>query len=150
MPSRSQSKVSLSLAAALAMSASAIASENNGAGQGDPMSLYLRAGTVDTQRPVLDLGAVIASRPTADRRFVIQLDGPITPQRRARLAAAGIGVGDYLPSNAYIATLDRADARAAAGLDFIRWVGEFQTGWKLDPELGQRVYASTERVGLQA
>src|SRR5512135_3158377 len=141
MPSRSNRKVSLPLAAALGLAASCFASENNGAVQNDPMSLYLRAGTVDTRRAGLDLAAVIASRPGPEQRFVLQLDGPITPQRRARLAAAGIVIGDYLPTNAYIATLNQANGRAAAGLEFIRWVSEFQTGWKLDPELGQRAYS---------
>jgi hypothetical protein len=72
------------------------------------------------------------------QRFVIQLGGPMTPAHRQRIAAAGITLGDYLPVNAYVVTLDRADANAVEQLDFVRWGRPYQTSWKLSPNIGRR------------
>ena len=113
-----------------------------------PASLYLRAGTVQTARTELTLASAINARVPGP--VVVQLDGPITPQRRARLAAAGVSIGSYLPDNAYICTLDGGDAAAAAGLEFVRWVGRYRDAWKLDPELGNRQYQTQERLALVA
>ena len=98
-------------------------------------TLYLRTGAVDTSAGKGGLAA-LAGPAAGGRQYVVQLDGPITRERRERMAAAGIQVGLYLPMNAYIVRLDRANAAAVAGLEFIRWHGEYQEAWKLDPELG--------------
>src|SRR4051812_36981607 len=119
-----------------------------GQGNTGPAALYLRAGTVDTSARVAGLAAEIGRAGAAANRYIIQLDGPITPQRRALLAAAGVRLGDYLPTNAYIATLDGADAAKVAALGFIRWWSLYRTQWKLDPELGQRNYLTPDRVAL--
>src|SRR4051812_41860800 len=95
-------------AACLLAFISPLAAFADGAANPDPAALYLRAGTVDTAAPLGGLAAEIGRHP-AGTRLVVQLDGPITPQRRARLAAAGIRVGDYLPVHAYIVTLNGAD-----------------------------------------
>jgi hypothetical protein len=116
-----------------------------GAGPLNPTALYLRAGTVSTAKPTGTLAGAIGARP-AGTRFVVQLDGPITPQRRALMQAAGIQIGDYLPSYAYIVTLDQAHPEAVAALDFIRWHSEYQNQWKLDPELLKRPYSTPERL----
>jgi hypothetical protein len=101
-----------------------------------PAALYLRAGTVDTSKPLdaTTLAAVIGTA-AASQRMVVQLDGPITPERRARMQAAGIKVGDYLPVHAYIVDVSAAHATRVAGLEFIRWFSPYQDAWKLDPDL---------------
>ncbi|MFN0132294.1 MAG: hypothetical protein ACKVW3_07180, partial [Phycisphaerales bacterium] len=120
------------------------------AGGVSPTALYLRAGTIDTAaKPGVGLAALVGAH-AVGTRFVIQLDGPITPQRRARLAAAGVDLFDYLPMHAYIASLDRANAARAAGLEFVRWAAVYDDAWKLDPELGARAYSTPERQGLVA
>ncbi|MCC6659493.1 MAG: S8 family serine peptidase [Phycisphaerales bacterium] len=102
-----------------------------------PTMIYLRAGAVDTSAGRAGLAA-LAGPAAGQRQYVVQLDGPITPDRRARMARAGIQVGAYLPMNAYIVRLDRAAPAAVAGLDFLRWFSEYQQVWKLDPDLAQQ------------
>src|SRR5690606_30384153 len=87
---------------------------------------------------------------SSDLRLVVQLDGPMTPERRARLSAAGVGIGPYLPMHAYIVTLDGADAAAVAGLEFVRWHSVYRREWKVDPDVGARPYKTPERLALAA
>jgi hypothetical protein len=110
-----------------------------------PTSLYLRAGTVD-------LGAARAAVETLagqQGRFVIQLDGPMTPQRRAALEGAGVQLGDYLPINSYVVRLAQADAGKLARLGFVRWAGAFESAWKVAPDVGAREMRSNDRLLLQ-
>jgi Subtilase family len=110
--------------------------------------LELRVGTIAT--PAKQGLAALAGAPSAGKHFVIQLDGPTTPERTDALRAAGIKVKDYLPINAYIVTLDNAKPEAVAGITFVRWFDEYQNGWKLDPEIGKRPYQTTARQNLVA
>ena len=81
-------------------------------------------------------------------KSVILVDGPLDPQQRARLEATGAVLGDYLPDNAVIADLERADLDRLGQLEFVRWVGPFRNEWKVDPELGSRTPTSERRVQL--
>ncbi len=115
----------------------------------DPMRLYLRTGEVGTAAPAARSLAQSIRNSSPSSRFVVQLDGPMTPSRRAAMAAAGIRVGDYLPEHAYIVRLDGADEKAVSALTFIRWHAEYRAEWKLDPELGKRPYVTPERLALR-
>src|SRR5580765_7174212 len=106
------------------------AADAEGAAPAPPAALALRAGTVNTAARAAPLGPEPGAIPRG-KRVVLQLDGPITPARRARLAAAGVRLGDYIPACAYVADLSAADARALGAIDFIRWWSPFQPAWKL-------------------
>ncbi len=111
-----------------------------------PRAITFAHGMIDTSaaRPFSAVPLV------AGGRYLIQLDGPITPARRAAIGEAGLALGDYLPSYAYIARLDRVDAAALNGLGFVRYVTPFEDGWKLSPELGVRPFQTAERQALRA
>lgn len=111
-------------------------------------ALFLKAGNVDTST-AKPLTAARPRQASGSARVVLQLDGPMDPKRRARLEAAGVVLGDYLPANAYIARLDQADPQELAELDFVRWADSYRTEWKLDPEIGQRSFTSARRLELQ-
>ncbi len=124
------------------------------AGPSDQTALYLRAGVVQTDASparIQNLMMVDADAEQAASRMVIQLDGPMTAQRRARLEAAGLTVGDYLPINSYIVTRNPRGAMgagAADALEFVRFASPFQTSWKIDPEIGTQNLSKPERVAL--
>jgi hypothetical protein len=66
------------------------------------------------------------------------------------LEASGIKLLRYLPENAYIAKLP-AGYRAANSLSnkqYVRWIGAFDTAWKLDPQIGLRKMETQERQVL--
>lgn len=74
-------------------------------------------------------------------RWVIQLDSTITPAREQQLAQLGVTLADYLPTNAYIASLGDEPIATAQQLvqntPFVTWVGAYQNAWKIDPEIGR-------------
>lgn len=139
-----------SRALAVAASAGLAVSSMGQNGAADSHRLSLRAAEVNTVTGTgaAALAAAVGSRPAA-ARFVVQLDGPMTPERRAAMMAAGMRVDDYLPTHAYIVRLDGARAAAVAALGFVRWHAEYQDAWKLDPELGKRTYITKERLDLR-
>ena len=143
----------ITLVALLAAAAGQATAQGDGAiqtgepiiGQVSPTALYFRAGQVDASAPRAGLEQ-LAGQPG---RFVIQLDAPMTPDRRRALAAAGVQLGDYLPINSYIARFEHADAVRVAQLGFVRWHAPFDPAWKLAPDLGARAVTSNDRLFLQ-
>lgn len=96
------------------------------------------------------LGAVAFERGV---HHVIALDGPMTPDRRARLAAIGVNLRGYLPTNAYIASLEGVAPAALANLGFVRWVVRFRDEWKIAPSVAQSrgwVWESDRRRAIAA
>lgn len=112
--------------------------------------LYLRAGTVDpaASESLLSQKA-FTFEPSAD--YLIKLDGPMTPQRRAVLEDAGVRLGDYIPRHAWRVDLAKADIAAIRRLDFVTWLGEFDPAWKLAPTIAAaRPFESSARRDLQS
>jgi subtilisin family serine protease len=112
-----------------------------------PGEVTLKTGTLKTALLRSALSAGQAYR--KDCRYILVLDGPFTPERRAALNAAGVKVGEYLPTNACIADLSSANPAALAKLSFVRWGSEFQDAWKLDATIGTRRYTDPDRAAIQ-
>lgn len=119
-----------------------------------PTTLYLESGLVDASLGRGGLGEFIAAErkngALAGRHFVVQLNGPMRPEWRDRLSQAGIVLGDYIPMNSFIVTLENADPKRAGDLEFVRWFGEFQRDWKLAPGVGNRPLQSPQRIAIDA
>ncbi len=114
-------------------------------GKVSPTSIYLKTGEIDASVPRGGLETLAGQA----GRFVIQLDGPMTPARRTALEGAGVVLGDYLPINSFVATFAHADADAVAQLGFVRWHTPFADSWKIAPDLGQRELVTNDRLLLQ-
>ncbi len=115
----------------------------------NPSTLYLRSGLqlVGEARQVSRL--LTADNGAPAKHFVIQLDGPMTPERREALTSAGLVLGQYLPVNAYIANF--APGARPADLDrlgFVRFASEFDASWKIDPVMGRRPAQTGARQAL--
>ena len=107
--------------------------------------LQLRAGAIDTSRPINALQiaeageigvpvALVDLRP--NDRLVVQLDGPMTPERRRALDATGVTVVSFLPPNAFVLSIPAgANPDAARNLAFVRWSAPYQPAWKVEPSL---------------
>ncbi|MFH0983380.1 MAG: S8 family serine peptidase [Planctomycetota bacterium] len=96
-----------------------------------PRQLRLRSGVVDTRLPSLP---ALASPVGGERvHYVVQLDGPPTPARRAQLEDAGVKLGDYLADHAYIVRLEGTTPQAVSRTRGVLWVDRFRPEWKLAP-----------------
>ncbi len=115
----------------------------------DAGSLYLRSGIVDLRsKPSLLKSGIVFD---AGRHYVIQLNGPITPTKRALLNARGVELGDYLPMYAYVATLGGVDAQSLLDLGFVAWIGPYEDAWKICPNIGVRMsFTTSDRRRLEA
>ncbi len=162
----------LALLAGLAAGTGAIAQGLQGAGGRnnlvvDPLagpdarSLVLKGATIRTEVRSGRAGTALMQALPANAaagegaipgRHVIQLDGPMTPARRAALEASGVRLGEYLPANAYVATLSgRASVLALDTLTFVQWASPFLAEWKTDPEIGRRAgYQEPMRKAIAA
>lgn len=66
---------------------------------------------------------------------LIQLKGPVYEHMHAALRSYGIKVIQYVPFNAFICRANAAQREAAAALDFVNWVGDYEPAYKLSPDL---------------
>ncbi len=94
--------------------------------------LNLRVGDLDTHA-LADVRHAEAFDPAL--RYVVMLDGPMTPQRRAALAGAGVAPLGYLPTNAFLADLSNTTPTLLSKLPWITFIGVYENSWKLDPAL---------------
>ena len=99
----------------------------------DEPAIRLRAETI---RPGMDFGAPVHARPSArGYPWLVLFDGPIQPEWRMDLAAAGATVRSYLPDNALLVELPAAGRVAVQALPHVAWSGEYRPAHKLQPLL---------------
>ncbi|MCA9312617.1 MAG: S8 family serine peptidase, partial [Phycisphaerales bacterium] len=115
-----------------------------------PDKIYMQAGIVDAQAAPVESLAAMSARATVRDRFVLQLDGPMTPARRQVLEQAGVVVHDYLPVNAYIVSLRPGAGLTNEAVPFVRWQVAYDKSWKIAPGIGDRTFATEERQALAA
>ncbi len=86
----------------------------------------------------------------ADEFLILQMDGPLTREKHAALSTSGLVLGEYLPEHCYIVAAANVDFARLRSLRFVLWLGRFDPGWRLDPELGIRPLSSDFRAQLRA
>lgn len=122
--------------------ASAQADRNNAG------TLMLRAGEIDLRTQPSLLRSIETIDPSRD--YLLQLDGPMTPARRDALEEAGVALGDYIPHHAWRVELDRARLELLDQLDFVVWLGTFDSTWKLCPNIKiDKRYETVERQSVE-
>src|SRR5207245_359146 len=100
-----------------------------------PSDLELAGGPVDV--------ATLASRPPAlwsvdDRGMavgVVHFGVPIKAEWKTDLESRGVDVLRYLPQDAFIVRGRPADLDAASSMPSVNWVGPYEAGWKVRPDI---------------
>jgi subtilisin family serine protease len=102
----------------------------------DPVvRLRLQAGSFDPRRAAPPLPGPLTIGSTSPY-LIVQFAGPVRPEWRAALEAAGVEVLDYLPDYAYVVRLPVAVHRATLSrLPGVRWVGDLLPAYRLAPVL---------------
>ena len=113
-----------------------------------PGTLDLKTGPVQISTLENALRPNQARPQRLPERMVLVLDGPMSPERREKIEATGVVLGDYLPTNAFV--IETRDARldALRLLGFVERLVEFDNTWKIDPLIGNRVVHSDERLAI--
>jgi hypothetical protein len=99
-------------------------------------AIRLRNETIPTSA-----GAQSSVTPIADKAgpvsglFLVQLEGAPQSAQRDRLAALGVDVLRYVPDDAFVVRLERADVRLIRSDGFVRWLGPYRPEYKLDARL---------------
>ncbi|MFE0039119.1 S8 family serine peptidase [Streptomyces sp. NPDC059015] len=108
-----------------------------------PTHVRLRTRTFDPTTPEGE-----RSRPRGNLRtksggtYLVQLTTTPLDSHRAELAALGARIGAYIPDATYVVRMDKAARGRVAALPYVRWVGPYDAGDKLE---GGAVRPSTRR-----
>ena len=91
------------------------------------------------QKPALPDGLLLGTEdltPGNDRgQYLVQFRGPILAAWRAEVQAAGATILDYIPDYAYKVEANAAALVRLKQLPDVIWVGDFQPGYRLSPEI---------------
>ncbi|HCT46322.1 MAG TPA: hypothetical protein DF699_14035, partial [Phycisphaerales bacterium] len=67
-----------------------------------PRTLDLKTGPVRVNTLTNMLSPNQVRPQLLPERMVMVLDGPMSPERRQKIEATGVAIGDYLPTNAFV------------------------------------------------
>lgn len=113
--------------------------------------INLRAVTFDTSEgaPTRSLAFATAAQPDAGTlaHWIVQFVGPILPEWREAVAAAGAAIGDFVPEFAYLVQMTPQTAAQIRQLPYVNWVGLYRPDYKLSPLLmGERAPAASSEL----
>jgi hypothetical protein len=108
--------------------------------------IMLRIGDFDPALGVLPLPQKLQAKQTSESAYyIVQFKSAIRESDQAGLRQRGLESLGYLPENAYILRLDGALKGDLAKWNRVAWIGRFEPGYKLSPDLGKRSYTSEDR-----
>jgi len=70
--------------------------------------------------------------------FIVQFNGPITPEMKDSLESTGVKILYYINYNAFVVRASGLTVEQAKDLRSVRWVGAFEPAYKLSPRLSER------------
>ena len=78
----------------------------------------------------------LSSYPTSDPGYyLLQFQGPIQSTWKEAIITAGAQIYDYIPDFAFVVKMDQTAKAAVEALDAVRWVGLYQPGYRVAPQL---------------
>ena len=78
----------------------------------------------------------LSSYPTSDPGYyLLQFHGPIQSTWKEAIITAGAQIYDYIPDFAFVVKMDQTAKAAVEALDAVRWVGLYQPGYRVAPQL---------------
>ena len=80
--------------------------------------------------------------------YLVQFNGPITPEMRNDLLSLGVQLLDYIPNYTYLVRMNEISRSAVSVLDAVRYVGNFQPAYKLSSALPTTLGSHQVRIYL--
>ena len=106
-------------------------------GNADAKPIRLRHETITPDSSTQKAEAArLAQRPENDDKqasglFLVQLAGSPKTAWREELRARGVDLLQYVPEDTFVARFDKAKPGQIRKLDFVRWVGEYKSDYKV-------------------
>lgn len=126
-------------AGALCVMALALAASSASAAKPRSAPIRLLAGTFNpSQGETLSLEPDLIApdaEASASGYFILQFKGAVREHWKQQLATQGVEFLDYIPDNAFKVRMNVAQANGAKQSPNVGWVGAFQPGYKLSPDL---------------
>jgi hypothetical protein len=108
--------------------------------------IMLRVGNFDPPQRILPLPQKLQAKQTAEPAYyIVQFKSAIQESDKAGLQRRNLESLGYLPENAYVLKLDGALKADLMNWNRVAWIGRFEPGYKLSPDLGKRSYTSEDR-----
>ena len=115
---------------------------------------YMRYVQVNDYRfdPLVDTLAIPSALryewvpPDVSTYYIVQFNGPVTPDMKRSLASTGAEILHYIPYNAFVVRADAATLDRASILPVVRWTGLFEPAYKLSPRLSERYDEIVQRA----
>ena len=106
----------------------------------EPVLIYLAIGSFDPlfQTSPVDLPQELKlQRYPGDGTgyYIVQFKGPVLPKWKEEVVSAGVDILDYLPEFAFVVKMDNQSLRAVEAMDSVRWIGIYQPGYRIAPDL---------------
>jgi PGF-pre-PGF domain-containing protein len=80
--------------------------------------------------------------------YIIQFEGPIREEWKTQLKTLGVELFDYLPNYAFIVRMDENAKNRVARLEYVRWIGEYKSQYKIHPSLGLDNTSEKTKIGV--
>ena len=111
--------------------------------------IRLRVGDFDPALGSLPLPQNLRAQQTSEPAYyIVQFKSAIRESDKTELQRRNLESLGYLPENAYILKLDGTLKDELTRWDRVSWIGRFEPGYKLSPDLGHRSYTSENRRQL--
>ena len=106
----------------------------------EPVLIYLAIGSFDplSKTSPVDLPQELTlQRYPGDGAgyYILQFKGPVLPQWKNELVAAGVLIFDYIPQFAFLVKMDHQVLPSVEAMNSVRWVGIYQPGYRIAPDL---------------
>ena len=106
----------------------------------EPVLIYLAIGGFD---PLLQTSPVDLPQELTLQHYpgdgtgyyIVQFKGPVLQKWKEEVAEAGVNIFDYIPQFAFVVKMDNQSIRAVEAMDSVRWVGIYQPGYRIAPDL---------------
>ena len=112
--------------------------------------IHLAVGTFDPCResgPIaLPKALRLSKYPKGERGYyIVQFRGPVLQKWKDDVVSAGALLFDYIPQFAFIARMDDTGREAVRSIPSVRWVGIYQPGYRMAPDLLNAISEKNDR-----